>query len=128
MASMKDLSCGEESRAAVAVAAGAAAPVAVRRAADEAVFHRRWPGFAATAALDGLRRREFSRLDAAGHVYLDFTGGGLYAAAQVRRHAERLLGGVFGNPHSSNPSSRAAGEAVEHDPPPRARLLPRRPR
>jgi molybdenum cofactor sulfurtransferase len=31
----------------------------------------------------------------------------------VRRHAELLLGGVFGNPHSSNPTSLAAMELLE---------------
>ena len=32
-----------------------------------------------------LRRTEFARLDAAGHVYLDYTGGGLYADSQIAR-------------------------------------------
>jgi len=101
-------------------AAGVASAPAVRRPSASAArvvaerdFRARWPSFAETGVLDELRRREFARLDEAGHVYLDFTGGGLYAASQVRRHAERLLGGIFGNPHSTNPSSRAAGEAVE---------------
>jgi selenocysteine lyase/cysteine desulfurase len=78
-----------------------------------AAFLDAWPEYAETAALDELRAREYARLDDSGHVYLDFTGGGLYAASQVRRHGEWLLGGVFGNPHSSNPSSHAATEAVE---------------
>jgi selenocysteine lyase/cysteine desulfurase len=71
------------------------------------------PDYADTGALDALRAQEFGRLDASGHVYLDYTGGGLYAAVQVRRHGDDLLAGVFGNPHSSNPTSRAAGERVE---------------
>jgi len=71
------------------------------------------PGFEATCALDDLRQREFSRLDEAAHVYLDYTGGGLYSDRQIRRHADRLTGDVFGNPHSSNPTSRASTELVE---------------
>jgi selenocysteine lyase/cysteine desulfurase len=67
-----------------------------------------------------LRRREFARLDAGGHVYLDYTGAGLYADSQVRAHADYLCAGVLGNPHSRNPSSRAATEAVEAA---RARVL-----
>ena len=78
-----------------------------------AAFLQRYPSFGATAALDRLRASEFARLDAQGHVYLDYTGGGLYADSQVRRHAEQLLANVFGNPHSSNPTSMKAAELVE---------------
>lgn len=71
------------------------------------------PDFAATGVLDDLRRSEFARLDRDGHVYLDFTGGGLYSERQISRHAERLTGGTFGNPHSVNPTSEASTELVE---------------
>ena len=60
-----------------------------------------------------LRRRDFSRLDSGGHVYLDYTGAGLYAESQVRAHAEYMCGCVLGNPHSRNPSSMAATTLVE---------------
>jgi hypothetical protein len=70
--------------------------------------------------LDELRRSEFARLDAGGHVYLDYTGGGLYAESQLREHFELLRGGVFGNPHSLNPTSAASTELVERA---RARVL-----
>ncbi|HET7464009.1 MAG TPA: aminotransferase class V-fold PLP-dependent enzyme [Longimicrobium sp.] len=60
-----------------------------------------------------LRRREFSRLDELGHVYLDYTGAGLYAESQVRAHAEYLCHTVLGNPHSRNPTSQAATQKVE---------------
>lgn len=60
-----------------------------------------------------LRRREFSRLDALGHVYLDYTGAGLYAESQVRAHSEYLCHTVLGNPHSRNPTSQAATRKVE---------------
>ena len=43
----------------------------------------------------------------AGQVYLDYTGGGLYAESQLRAHHELLSRGVFGNPHSHNPTSQA---------------------
>ena len=67
----------------------------------------------ATAHLDALRHEEFSRLDDGGHIYLDHTGAGLYPASLVRNHAEWLLGGVFGNPHSDNPTSRPMSELVD---------------
>ena len=49
----------------------------------------------------------------AGHVYLDYTGGGLYADSQLARHRALLAGAVFGNPHSQNLPSRAMGARVE---------------
>src|SRR3712207_6495955 len=60
-----------------------------------------------------LRAREFSRLDAGGHVYLDYTGSGLYGESQVRRHAEMLTRMVLGNPHSRNPTSSACTRMVD---------------
>ena len=60
-----------------------------------------------------LRAREFSRLDAGGHVYLDYTGSGLYAERQLRDHDHFLEHHVLGNPHSENPASAAATRIVE---------------
>ena len=60
-----------------------------------------------------LRRTEFARLDRGGHVYLDYTGGGLYADSQLREHLQLLETGVYGNPHSINPTSAASTELVE---------------
>jgi selenocysteine lyase/cysteine desulfurase len=60
-----------------------------------------------------LRAREFGRLDEGGHVYLDYTGSGLYADCQLRDNDERLEHHVLGNPHSENPASLAATEMVE---------------
>ncbi len=71
------------------------------------------PAYAATGSLDELRAREYARLDAQGQVYLDYTGGGLYADSQVRDHAQLLAGHVFGNPHSANPSSLDTTRLVE---------------
>ncbi|HYN20740.1 MAG TPA: aminotransferase class V-fold PLP-dependent enzyme [Thermoanaerobaculia bacterium] len=80
---------------------------------SEAEFLALWPEYESTRALDRLRAAELRRLDRLQHVYLDYTGGGLYSESQIRRHAELLLGGVFGNPHSSNPSASATSEQVE---------------
>lgn len=63
--------------------------------------------------LEELRARDFARLDAQGHVYLDYTGAGLYAESQLREHLALLGGHVFGNPHSTNPASAATTEMVE---------------
>lgn len=60
-----------------------------------------------------LRGTEYARLDADRHVYVDFTGGGLYAQSQVDRHAELLRTGIYGNPHSLSPASLRASELVE---------------
>ncbi len=67
----------------------------------------------ATEKLDALRATEYARLDAQKHVYLDYTGGGLYAESQLRAHMDLLRAHVFGNPHSSNPSSQAMTNLVE---------------
>jgi len=83
------------------------------RAAAEADFLRRFPEFAATGGFDRLRATEYARLDAAGQTYLDYTGGSLYAESQTRRHIEMLAQGVFGNPHSNNPTSLAMTDLVE---------------
>ena len=76
-------------------------------------FERRYPAYAGTAVLDGMRARDYTRLDATGHVYLDYTGGGLYAESQLARHRDLLAGAVFGNPHSQNVPSREMGARVE---------------
>ena len=60
-----------------------------------------------------LFNKEFSRLGKQKHVYLDYTGGGLYATTQLRKHHEMLESLVLGNPHSSNPSSKKSTELVE---------------
>jgi molybdenum cofactor sulfurtransferase len=71
------------------------------------------PEYATTTRLDELRQSEFRRLDAQRHVYLDYTGGGLYAASQLREHAAMLDSHVFGNPHSASPCSTATTDLVE---------------
>ena len=78
-----------------------------------AAFLDECPDYAATLPLDTIRATEFSRLDRLGHVYLDYTGGGLYAESQIRDQMSFLLGTVLGNPHSSNPTSSTSDELVE---------------
>src|SRR5262245_10629219 len=63
--------------------------------------------------LDELRATEYGRLDATGAVYLDYTGGSLYAESQIEEHLQMLRDGVYGNPHSVNPTSSAATARVD---------------
>ena len=81
---------------------------------DFVSFLRAYPTYPTTHIIDDLRASEYARLDLAGHIYLDYTGGGLYADSQLRRHNKMLSEHVFGNPHSSNPTSQAATQLVEH--------------
>ncbi len=76
-------------------------------------FLKKYPTYESTGKIDELRASDYSRLDRTRQVYLDYTGGGLYADSQVRKHQEILLAGVFGNPHSSNPTSMSATRLVE---------------
>ena len=76
-------------------------------------FLMKYPSFTKTLAIDELRSRDYMRLDENEQVYLDYTGGGIYAESQVKKHHDMLLHGVFGNPHSSNPTSRHSTELVE---------------
>ena len=72
-----------------------------------AAFKKAYPCFEATRIIDDLRAREYARLDELNQVYLDYTGSGLYASSQLRQHMALLEEGVFGNPHSKNPTSLA---------------------
>src|SRR5258708_15329242 len=80
----------------------------------EAAFRQAYPTFESTSVLDELRMREYARLDESQQVYLDYTGGGLYAESQLREHMALLCCSVFGNPHCTNPASQATTELVEH--------------
>lgn len=79
----------------------------------KALFRQHYPAFDSTAKLDELRETDYARLDTQGQVYLDYTGGGLYASSQLREHMRLLSKHVFGNPHSSNPTSQAITELDE---------------
>jgi molybdenum cofactor sulfurtransferase len=71
------------------------------------------PIFEPTQVLDELRRTDYSRLDRRNQVFLDYTGGGLYAESQVREFSELLTGELFGNPHSHSPASSSTTILVE---------------
>ncbi|TDZ15164.1 Molybdenum cofactor sulfurase [Colletotrichum orbiculare MAFF 240422] len=83
-------------------------------------IHDVYPEYGTTSRLDHLRATEYSYLDEQGHLYLDFTGAGLAAKSQFRAHEARLQGTLFGNPHSTNPTSQSATTLVEEA---RARVL-----
>lgn len=81
--------------------------------AEFETFLQKYPAYKQTAIMDDLRKTDYARLDAGEHVYLDYTGGGIYAESQLQKHQQLLRENVFGNPHSSNPTSLAATHLVE---------------
>ena len=95
-------------------------------AADaEAAFLKAHPRYAGTAALDELRAADFARLDATGHVYLDYTGAGLYADSQLDRAPRAAAGDGLRQPPLRQPDlvgDDGARRAVTRR---RARVLPR---
>ncbi len=76
-------------------------------------FLEAYPNYTTTAKLDSLRATDYKRLDDNRQIYLDYTGGGLYAQSQLDAHFDMLRTGVWGNPHSQNPTSLAMTEHVE---------------
>jgi molybdenum cofactor sulfurtransferase len=78
-----------------------------------AAFLAAYPEFAGTHLLDELRITDYTRIDRDKQIYLDYTGGGLYADCQLRAHMDLLHSRVFGNPHSINPTSHAMTELDE---------------
>lgn len=90
------------------------ATLTAESAEAHAAFCAAYPAYLQTAVLDELRREDYARIDRAGHIYLDYTGGSLYAQSQLDAHFALLRESVFGNPHSSNPTSLAMTELVEH--------------
>src|SRR5258707_11801613 len=71
----------------------------------EAAFRQAYPAYATTHLLDELRATEYARLDRAGHIYLDYTGGGLFPASQVGAPPQLLLGKGFRKPPPRKPHS-----------------------
>jgi len=76
-------------------------------------FVKDFPEYLATKSVDELREKDYSIIDRQGHVYLDFTGSGLYGESQINTHAKLLRNQIFGNPHSSNPTSSNMNHLVE---------------
>lgn len=62
---------------------------------------------------EALIQKEYGRLASEGHTYLDYTGGNLYAQSHLQKHQELLQGSIFGNPHSTNPTSQLSTKHVE---------------
>jgi selenocysteine lyase/cysteine desulfurase len=78
-----------------------------------AEFIKKHPEYETTRVLDELRASEYARLDREGDVYLDYTGGSLYADSQIRAHAALLATHVLGNPHSASRSSMTTTGLIE---------------
>ena len=76
-------------------------------------FLATYPEYESTSHVDEIRAADYSRLDQAGDAYLDYTGACIYAASQVRAHAELLASNLLGNPHSASPASSSATDLVE---------------
>ncbi len=86
-------------------------PAAMQQAFE--AFLQAYPTYASTQLLDEWRRTEYGRLDTTRQIYLDYTGGGLYAESQLDAHMAILKTQVLGNPHSANPTSLAMTDMVE---------------
>ena len=76
-------------------------------------FLQKYPAYKQTEKIDELRKKDYARLDAGEHVYLDYTGGGIYAESQIQKHHQLMSENVYGNPHSENPTSLASTHLVE---------------
>jgi len=76
-------------------------------------FLATYPEYESTSHVDKIRAADYARLDQAGDAYLDYTGACIYAASQVRAHAELLASNLLGNPHSASPASSSATDLVE---------------
>jgi len=85
---------------------------------NTSILHSTEPNIVTLSVIDDqffnhLRATEYSRIDEGNHTYLDYTGGNLYAKSLVLKHQDLLLNHVFGNPHSTNPTSKLATNLVE---------------
>src|SRR5688572_15894876 len=59
-----------------------------------------------------VREKEYSTLNKSGHVYLDYTGGNIHPECLLEMHQKFLKNAVYGNPHSTNPSSQLSEKFV----------------
>src|SRR5437588_9788229 len=84
----------------------------MKAAATGSSFDRAYPSFQQTRAVDELRAREYPSLAALACTYLDYTAANLYATSQLERHVTLLRDHVFGNPHSTNPTSSYSTAAI----------------
>ncbi|KIZ00907.1 hypothetical protein MNEG_7052 [Monoraphidium neglectum] len=72
---------------------------------EKAEFLRQHPNYGYHGWIDAHWQEEVGSRMAPGSHYLDFTGSGLYTNSQLRAASRELEGSLFGNPHSTNPSS-----------------------
>ena len=84
----------------------------MKAAAAPSTFEDAYPSYEATRALDELRAREYPALAVLGCTYLDYTAANLYATSQLERHFSLLRDHVFGNPHSTNPTSSFSTSSI----------------
>lgn len=81
------------------------------------IFKTRKNSTASTILHDDFFERlvseEYPYLEENGQTYLDYTGGNLYAIKQLDEHHHLLKSNVFGNPHSTNPTSQLATKYVK---------------
>ncbi len=49
-------------------------------------FLKQYPTYKQTESIDTLRKKDYARLDRGEHIYLDYTGGGIYAESQIEKH------------------------------------------
>ncbi len=59
-----------------------------------------------------VREKEYPALNKSGHVYLDYTGGNIHPACLLEMHQKFLQNAVYGNPHSTNPSSQLSEKFI----------------
>jgi molybdenum cofactor sulfurtransferase len=77
-------------------------------------FCKAYPDYSNTSeTFDKIRAAEYPQLDKEGQVYFDYTGGNLYSKHQIQQHMSFLQEHIFGNPHSTNPTSQLSTKFVE---------------
>ena len=76
-------------------------------------FCTRYPAYAELSKFDEIRATEYPLLDKQQQVYLDYTGANLFSKIQLQKHQSFLEEHLFGNPHSTNPTSAVSTRFVE---------------
>ena len=90
-------------------------------------FVQKYPSYDQTHDLDELRERDYSRLDRLGQIYLDYTGGGLYAELQLRAHQQILAENCFRQPAFFQPDFPGRHAHDRKHPPDHPAVFQRRP-
>ncbi|KAL4427707.1 hypothetical protein ABPG75_001796 [Micractinium tetrahymenae] len=86
---------------------------------DKQDFLARFPDYgygpitATERRIDELWQREIAPRMPPGETYLDYTGSTLYLNSQLEAALKELEAGIYGNPHSINPSSLRTEGSVE---------------